>query len=233
MATYVMADLHGEYEKYIKMLETIKLGDEDVLYIIGDVIDRGPEPIKILKDLSMRDNVFPILGNHELVARMVLRKLLVDITEYNAETHIDAETLGMLMEWNANGGEITLEQFQRLPLEERYDLLDYLDEFAPYEFVDIGSKTFFLVHSGLGNFEPGKKLSAYTLDDLTFSRPDYGIRYFDDDSIYVVSGHTPTLAITGQPAVYYNGNNIVIDCGAAYGGRLACLRLDDMKEFSA
>ena len=27
------------------------------------------------------------------------------------------------------------------------------------------------------------------------------------------------------------GKNILIDCGAAFGGRLACLRLDDFREF--
>lgn len=37
----------------------------DVLYILGDVVDRGPEPMKILNDMSMRINVFPILGNHD------------------------------------------------------------------------------------------------------------------------------------------------------------------------
>ena len=31
--------------------------------------------------------------------------------------------------------------------------------------------------------------------------------------------------------IYHSHNNIVIDCGAAFGGRLACLRLEDMAEF--
>ena len=29
--TYVMSDLHGEYEKYIRMLRTIRFSDDDVL----------------------------------------------------------------------------------------------------------------------------------------------------------------------------------------------------------
>ena len=47
----------------------------------------------------------------------------------------------------------------------------------------------------------------------------------------IITGHTPTLAINGKDKIYHNKNNIVIDCGCTYGGRLACLRLDDMKEF--
>lgn len=231
MSTYVMADIHGEYDKFTDMLSLINFNDDDTLYIIGDVIDRGPDSIKLLKDLSMRSNIYPIVGNHELVARMILRKLMVEVTDANADSHLDTETLGILMEWSANGGDTTIKEFSSLSISERLDLLDYLDEFVLYETLDVCGKTFVLVHGGLGNFVPGKKLRDYNPDELTFCRPDYNIKYFDNPDIYVISGHTPTLSITGEASVYYNGNNIVIDCGAAYGGRLACLRLDDMEEF--
>ncbi len=45
---YVMSDIHGEYDKYIKMLELINFSDEDELYILGDIVDRGKEPVKVL-----------------------------------------------------------------------------------------------------------------------------------------------------------------------------------------
>ena len=41
----------------------------------------------------------------------------------------------------------------------------------------------------------------------------------------------PTKLISGKWEIYHSHNNIVIDCGAAFGGRLACLRLEDMAEF--
>lgn len=47
---YVMSDIHGEYEKYIKMLELINFSDEDELYILGDIVDRGKEPVKVLPE---------------------------------------------------------------------------------------------------------------------------------------------------------------------------------------
>ena len=55
--TYVMSDIHGQYEKYIKMLDIISFSDDDELYVLGDVIDRGEHPVKILLDMSMRGNV--------------------------------------------------------------------------------------------------------------------------------------------------------------------------------
>ena len=66
--TYVMSDLHGCYDKYAWMLEKIGFGDGDTLYILGDVIDRGPDGIRILLDMMGRKNVIPIIGNHESLA---------------------------------------------------------------------------------------------------------------------------------------------------------------------
>ncbi len=70
---YVAGDLHGCEDKYIKMIEeVIKLSDRDKLYLLGDVLDRGPEPIRILQDVMQRKNVELILGNHEKFALDVL-----------------------------------------------------------------------------------------------------------------------------------------------------------------
>lgn len=228
---YLMSDIHGEYDKYISMLKAINFKDEDVLYILGDVLDRGPEPIKVLKDTSMRHNVYPIIGNHEIMAIDVLEELLVEVTEGNYDKHINENIINKLIEWQQNGGDITLSQFKNLSNEERFYLIDYLREFAPYEVIDINNKTYILVHSGLGNYKKSKALKEYSLEELAFSRPNYDKQLFDDTSIYIVSGHTPTLSITGKSKIYHQNNNICIDCGATFGGKLACLRLDDMKEF--
>ena len=65
MSIYVMSDMHGLYDRYLKMLELIRFSDEDELYILGDMIDRGPDGIPILLDMMERPNVIPFLGNHE------------------------------------------------------------------------------------------------------------------------------------------------------------------------
>ena len=78
---YVMSDLHGCYEEYMQALKEINFTDDDILYVDGDVLDRGPEPIRILQDMMMRANVYPLLGNHEFMALQVLRKLGVEITD--------------------------------------------------------------------------------------------------------------------------------------------------------
>ncbi len=52
--TYVMSDLHGCYEAYRTMLEKIHFGPDDRLYVLGDMVDRGPDGMKLLLDLMGR-----------------------------------------------------------------------------------------------------------------------------------------------------------------------------------
>ena len=47
--TYVCSDIHGMYGSYCDAIKKIK--DNDRLYILGDVIDRGAYGIKILQDI--------------------------------------------------------------------------------------------------------------------------------------------------------------------------------------
>lgn len=228
---YVMSDIHGEYDKYLHILEKIAFSDDDSLFVLGDVVDRGPEPIRVLRDMASRDNVYLVKGNHEAMASYVLHKLNVEITEDNASSHIDSELMQMIMEWQHNGGYITMKQFRALSADEKSDLLDYIDDAPLYDIVDVGYHTYILVHSGLGNFKEDKRLSQYSYDELACMRPDFGRQYYKDSSIYIVSGHTPTLAVSGKPEIFRSHNNILIDCGATYGGRLACLCLDTMREY--
>ena len=115
------------------MLDAISFSEDDVLYVLGDIVDRGDHPIKILQDMCLRPNVFPIMGNHEQMAFTMLRKLCVEITEKNYSNHLKTDDFHLLSEWFINGGQTTLEEFRRLSPEQREDLFDLsLGEFYAY-----------------------------------------------------------------------------------------------------
>ena len=229
--TYVMSDIHGEYEKFIQMLELIKFSDDDELFVLGDVVDRGPEPIKLLQDMMLRSNIYPLMGNHDLMAFDVMSKLMVEITEDNYETYLTKDIMLELDDWIYNGGDITLTQFRALDKQQRQDILDFFSEFSLCEAIDIGEKSFIMSHAGLGNFRKNKKLREYTEEELLFGGNDPDVQYFDNPNIYLVWGHTPTSIICGEDKIYKSHNNILIDCGACFGCKLACLCLDTMEEF--
>ena len=54
---YAVSDIHGCYSQYEEILEKIAFSDEDTLYVLGDVLDRGPEPLRVLEDMAGRHNV--------------------------------------------------------------------------------------------------------------------------------------------------------------------------------
>jgi serine/threonine protein phosphatase 1 len=232
MATYVMGDVHGEYDKFIELLEKIDLKDEDTLYLIGDVIDRGPHPIKVLQKLMEMPNAIPILGNHELMALQCMSFLMQEITEKTI-MELDEETLDYFWTWQQNGNDTTLYEYYQLDKEERQEILDFLGEFLIYEELEVNGKHYLLVHAGLGNYSPDKDMDEYTIDELVWDRADFNEKYYDD--VYVVSGHTPTQLIEGNPnpgKIYRANNHIAIDCGACFkNGRSAVSCLDTGEEF--
>ena len=227
---YCMSDLHGCYNAYLSMLEQIGFSDRDTLYILGDVIDRGPQSIRILQDMMMRANVFPILGNHEYAAITCLKFLLKEVTKKSTE-EIDAEELLAVEEWLRIGGQDTLDELKKLSREEREDLLDYLLEFSLYAELTVNGQEYVLVHGGLSGFYPERPMDEYLVPELIFGHPDYSRRYFPNK--YLVTGHYPTTLIPGheKDEVYQKNGHFAIDCGCVFGGRLACLRLDDQKIF--
>lgn len=229
--TYVMSDIHGQYQKYLKMLDLIHFGDIDDLYILGDVVDRGEQSAELLMDMSMRANVFPILGNHDLTASILLKKLCTEITENNHDSQFPPEILELLSLWQMDGGQETIDSFQKLPPEDRSSLIDYLDEFVPYETLEVNGNQFILVHGGIPYSKKNLPLEKQAVHELVTERPDYHKRYYND--MYLVTGHTPTVSIGNEyeGRIYRGHGHIAIDCGAGFGLPLGCIRLDDFREF--
>ena len=64
MATYVISDIHVQYDMFMELLEKIPLKDSDTLYIFGYLVDRGQHPIKSLQKLKEMPNVICMLGNN-------------------------------------------------------------------------------------------------------------------------------------------------------------------------
>lgn len=230
---YVMADIHGMYQKYKKMLEIIHFSDQDVLYVLGDVVDRGPQPMKVLLDMMYRPNAIALIGNHDYMALSLLSFFNDELREENLR-EFEREKGYLWGDWILNGGDTTCTEFQNLSVEDKTAVLEYLGEFLPFEIVTCNQKRFILVHAGLQNYHKDKKLEDYTLEELIFDRPTNDSITFADDHTYLIVGHTPTLSFKKEAKILHRGQTIYIDCGACYekeGGKLACICLDTMEEF--
>lgn len=191
--TYVMSDIHGCYEKYQSMLEAVEFAADDTLYVLGDVLDRGPNGFKILLDMAARPNVAGLLGNHELLAAAVLPSLLRTMRQ-GEEQPLSKTEREQMQEWIQNGGKPSILQFPQLSGEEMEIVCEYLPELSAYEEVTVEGRQFVLIHAGLEHFSPTCSLEEYDLEGFLFCRPSLDAAYFPDKTL--VFGHTPPSCFT-------------------------------------
>ena len=102
-------------------------------------------------------------------------------------------------DWTQNGSTSTIQDFRKLPQEERHQVVEYMESFRPCGKEIVNGQEYWLVHAGLDHFSETKLLEEYSIEDLVWTRIDYEIPYFDD--IIVVSGirqHRTSLETAAQ-----------------------------------
>ena len=219
---YVASDIHGQYEKLVKLLEAINFNSTDELYILGDIIDRGPEIVKVVDLVMNTPNIHMILGNHEDM-----------FLNYWRTKSIWDEGLRY-----KNGGGKTDAEFSQLPQSKVEEYVKFFESLPIELELTVNNKVYWLVH---GNYVTEKERNYFNpleyRSNIIWGRvkkEDMGPK----DKI-VIFGHTPTDKYLGKDnpfAIWKNGNVIGIDCGLAKISvyedkcRLGCLCLDDMTE---
>lgn len=217
---YVMSDIHGNFDKYIEMLKLINFTDDDELYILGDIFDRGDNPIGILEHIRKHKNIHLIKGNHE--------QMYVECYE---------DGFRDVYGWLCNGGSNTFEQIVNKGQFYMDEIYRYLNNLPYIKVVD----KFILVHAGLylpSNIDElslDELLELQEEDNCIWTRANIDKeRKFKDYTI--ISGHNAVQGIIKDHCsdIIHREGHIYIDCGlqtVVGSGTLSCLRLDDMKEF--
>lgn len=230
---YISSDLHGIHpDTFQAFLNQCGFTEEDFLFILGDVIDRGDHGADLLLWLTQQSNIQLILGNHE--GFLLGCQFLFDDPADESRAAQTPDDLRMLKNWLHNGGSPTIlglrDLYARDP-ELVYGILDYLQEAPLWERVEAGNRKFLLVHGGLGNFRADRPLEDYSPHDLLWERPGMDCKYYPDTT--VIFGHTPTefYGPEFKGRALHTDSWICIDTGAATGGTPMLLRLDDMQEF--
>lgn len=234
---YVMSDIHGHRRRFDSVMKQINLQPEDTLYILGDVIDRNPDGIRILQQLRAMPNVVMLLGNHEYMMLDALYNIPDEEDGY--ADYLREKRLNL---WYRNGGDVTHRYPKHIRKSVRQEILEYLDKLPVNIEIMVNGQKYLLTHAAPEDeylnssmkHRDGREFAVWH----RYRSHDRG-----PDDYTVIFGHTPTTEHQlAKPATIWNGRNLIdIDCGAAYEEidvwgiviktRLACLRLDDMKEF--
>lgn len=225
MAHYLMSDLHGEADRFHAMLKKIGFSEEDILIILGDVVDRGPDGIDLLLEIMGVPNVIMLLGNHEYM-----------MLQYLSPTATGTE----IRRWNRNGNAPTLAAYLKQKAKVQQRIISYLRGLPTHIELEVNGKRFYLVHGFPGenihdevwfrpeidtvNPKPGYQVIIGHTKVLSMIKPEEArIRYaieLEDKGEHLRILHAPGF--------------INIDCGCGYDmpiKALACLRLEDMQEF--
>jgi serine/threonine protein phosphatase 1 len=246
MSTYVVSDLHGQFDIFMGLLEKAGFSESDTLYMLGDAIDRGPESIKILHYVMNSPNMEFLLGNHELM-------MLTSVDPNGSATSIYGRLPGRNAElWlRRNGGNKTYYKYKLLKKEQRLEILEWLNSRPLLKTVTVNGQTFLLTHSyfELNKLDvPYKELDYMTARKILWMSPFRRDLYIDPSEYKalspwkVVLGHVPVHHIdpsSRELAPLSYGNIIDIDgCCAhskrkenAYKGGIL-LRLDDLQVFT-
>ncbi len=199
--TIVVGDIHGCFDELTRLLEKCAVSPEDEVVSVGDLVDRGPEPLEVVRYFRERARACAVLGNHEdkhvrLAAGEPLRP---GRSQRITRMRLGAE-YGDVVAW-----------FRTLPLWlERHGCL--------------------IVHAGLVPGRPVEEqprsallrgLMPWMRDIFDETGPSWADRY--DGRVPVVFGHSV------RPCVAPVNNAWGIDTGACHGHRLSALVLPDFQ----
>lgn len=65
MKQLVVGDIHGCYAELLALIDKAGLGDGDEIIALGDIVDRGPEPVTVVDFFRHTANTRSLMGNHE------------------------------------------------------------------------------------------------------------------------------------------------------------------------
>lgn len=251
MATYVFSDVHGHVKTLDRLLEQVSPGSDDTLWVLGDMIDRGPDPVGVINVCRGLSNAHVLMGNHE--------DLMIDYFTNNDDGMAEVN-------WAINGCKTTVQGLQKLSHDELLELVEWVANLPLCAHTEVGGRVYLLAHAGLQphGFSARKCWSDASLDallkcqsrdDLLWIREDFwgnptGLLDEAGQGPIVVAGHTPVPYVeelTGEAdrdrsafnedglcqmlhvgASASNGHTAdkwAIDCGAAGGPEAGWARL--------
>jgi len=206
---YVVGDIHGHVDELSLLLTHHEFRkDRDRLFSVGDLIDRGPNSVEVVR-LSQEPWFFPVRGNHE-------------------QLMIDAVCSGHFSDWIINGGDWCLEVEQ----DALRKMVRVVQQWPFAITINHGSgKRIGICHAQ----PPIKRWSnigavahdALACYEMLWSRSRiYNKEASPIESVdWVFCGHTPLEQVTVL------GNTIFIDTGVFLGsGHLTVLNLDQYIE---
>jgi protein phosphatase len=225
----IIGDIHGCFDELVELMVklgyTVQASDESYsvtnpdarkLVFVGDLVDRGPGTVRVLKLVSAMvsaGQAFCVPGNHDIKLLRALRGKDVKRTHGLAET---------------------LDQLSEHPNTFKVEVAKLIDSLVSHLVFDDGKLV--VAHAGLKESMHGRGSGAVRefclYGETTGETDEFGlpVRYnWASDyrgKALVVYGHTPV------PEPAFLNNTVNLDTGCVFGGKLTALRYPEREVVS-
>lgn len=229
MAVWIISDIHGYLDVWKKVKKII--APKDVVYVLGDCVDRGPQPWTTFKEIYADPQAIVFKGNHE------------DMLVKAASDYLEGDERWEHRSWSLsarNGGMRTLEEWESDPY--RLEWLSKLKKLPTWESYETNTHIFFLSHAGMNPWTTDDgDIILPSENDLLWNRDhfyeDWDTANMDND-ITVIHGHTPIPYVAmdlrldweGGTLWYEDNHKACIDSGGFFTGEWILLNLDTLEE---
>ena len=233
MSVYACSDLHGYYEAWKQISNFLK--DDDVIYVLGDCTDRGPDSFKTLQAVASDPRVILLKGNHE--------DMLWDACKHISEDYINHDAYNVLC---YNGGASTFDAvWNGMPQQDAAGWMGHIRRLPTAEqYLNKDGQLMVLTHAGFTpSYDKNNELIIPWEEELIWDRDHVYDKWFPElerEDIFIVHGHTPIPLLKRklmdyepfEPGAYYYYNNhkICIDNGVFATGYVCLFDLDTFDE---
>lgn len=231
----IISDIHGGYDLFVKLLSKINYNSNDILFILGDILEKGPDSLKTLRyvmSLYEKGNVYMVLGNNDHICLHILNDEKIDkypkyLKKIRSIYHDFGEELNVDLSYD-NIDNVNLRDFNKLIRENYSKELNFIKNLPTI----IESEDFLFAHASITDYENMKDLDPYEV-----MRYDYFMRcnYKLPKMLFV--GHYPTVAFVYDkcyvgPVTDIEKNITSIDGGytSKIGGQINMLILNENKD---
>lgn len=236
----VTSDIHGYLSYLKKVLEKACFSDDDILFIVGDMIEKGPESLNTLRyvmELCEKGNVIPLIGNVDAYRL----KLIYGLSEenvcgfYNYILSLRKWTGTSFYEELANECGYTINSPADILLSKQAVITHFEKEFNFLGNLPtiVETQNYVFVHGGLREKQISDNLNKSVLELTKFDA--FAEKTTDVFDKYVIVGHWPVVLYSSEipqmnPVINREKKIISIDggCGVKKDGQLNLLIIPDI-----
>jgi serine/threonine protein phosphatase 1 len=223
--TLVVSDIHGCYDKWIKLLKKVEFAPkEDCLIILGDYVDRGNQSKEVVDHIAymvQAGEAIALRGNHD---QRFMEWTTLNNTFHDTKfvEHGGLQTINSYCESKYSLEDLlkpnVLEQAKASIRKNYRAHIQFLDSLPLY----YEDEYHIYVHAGLNPFY--KNWKEQPEKDFIWIR-DAFVKHPTVVDKMVVFGHSKTIDIHGSGDIWFGGDKIGIDGGCAYGLQLNGLEI--------